>query len=251
MAGVNSTGIVSLVIRMSVVTGTAMRNFNHAQGQRGSNEFLVSCLEQQHDTRTPEMGKRAERLMDADEFLVWCLDQEDRYELVNGVPVKMTDGPQMMTGASRRHDVVVVNILSALRPQLRGSQCFPSTADIAVRTRIKMIRRPDVTVTCGPPSSDRYEADDPKMVVEVMSPSNKGVGWQRKLEEYRHLTGLKYILLVETETASATLLSRPQAEWVPSDYDTLADVIELPAIGCRLPMADIYEGVTLDEPGEA
>jgi hypothetical protein len=47
------------------------------------------------------MANRAERQMDADEFLLWCLDQEDRYELVNGFPVKMGDGPQMMTGASR------------------------------------------------------------------------------------------------------------------------------------------------------
>ena len=55
---------------------------------------------------------------------------------------------------------------------------------------------------------------------------------------------------METETASATLLSRPQAEWVPSDYDTLADVVELPAIGCRLPMAVIYEGIALDAAAE-
>ena len=50
------------------------------------------------------MANRGEKLMDADEFLVWCLDQDDRYELVNGVPVRMGDGPQMMTGASRLHD---------------------------------------------------------------------------------------------------------------------------------------------------
>jgi Uma2 family endonuclease len=109
---------------------------------------------------------------------------------------------------------------------------------------MKMIRRPDVTVSCGEPRDDVYEAEDPKMVAEILSPSNKGIGWQRKLEEYRHLTGLQYILLVETGAVGATLLARePAGDWGPSDYDTLADVIELPAIGCRLPMAEVYEGV--------
>ena len=194
------------------------------------------------------MANRAERLMDADEFLRWCLDQEDRYELVNGIPVKMTDGPMMMTGASRLHDRLLTNTLVALAIQLRGSPCFPTTADIAVRTRIKTVRRPDVTVTCDPIRNDVYEAKDVKMVVEVLSPSNKGINWQRKLEDYRHLTGLKYILLVETGMPGATLLSRPETEWLPSDYDTLAETIELPAIGCRLPMAEVYEGVTFEEP---
>ena len=30
-----------------------------------------------------------------------------------------------------------------------------------------------------------YEAQDPRMVVEVLSPSNQGLSWQRKFEEYR------------------------------------------------------------------
>ena len=38
--------------------------------------------------------------MSVEEFLVWQLAQEDRYELVEGIPVKM------MAGASNFHDVI-------------------------------------------------------------------------------------------------------------------------------------------------
>jgi Uma2 family endonuclease len=188
------------------------------------------------------LGNRVERFLEPDEFLVWCLNQDDRYELVNGLPVKM------MTGTSEVHDLVVVNIISTLRDQLRGSPCRPTTADIAVRTRIRMVRRPDVTVTCGPVRTDRYDAEMPKLVVEVLSPSNVGLGWQRKLEEYRTHPTLRYILLVDTQKPGATLLSRADVGWTDTNFDTLTDVIELPDIACRLSMANVYEGIAFSEP---
>ena len=63
------------------------------------------------------MAETASRLMTPEEFFHWQMGQEDLYELVDGVPVKML---KMMTGASVQHDLVVVNII-ALRIQLRGS----------------------------------------------------------------------------------------------------------------------------------
>jgi Uma2 family endonuclease len=109
--------------------------------------------------------------MTPEEFFQWQLGQEDRYELVDGFPVKM------MTGASERHDRIVVNIIAGLHAQLRGTRCRPVTDDVAVRTRINSLRRPDITVTCGEARDDSYEAQEPKMIVEVLSPSNAGVAW--------------------------------------------------------------------------
>jgi Uma2 family endonuclease len=187
------------------------------------------------------MVETALKPMTPEEFFHWQLDQEERYELVDGFPVKME------TGASERHDRIVVNIIISLGTQLRGTRCRPVTADVAVRTRIKGVRRPDITVTCGEPRDDSYEAQEPKMIVEVLSPSNAGVVWQRKLEEYRRLQGLAYILLVDGRRPQATLLQRTASEWESIDADGLEAAFDLPAVGCRLPMRDIYEGVTFED----
>jgi Uma2 family endonuclease len=198
------------------------------------------------------MAEAAQKLMTVEEFLIWCLDQEDRYELVDGVPVplyeerwEVVDGvrTKMMVGASAVHDQIVINVIRELSIQLRGTRCRPTTADLALRTRPRGIRRPDVTVTCDPPRNDLYEAQDPKMAVEVLSPSNKGIRWQRKLEEYRLRDGLIYILLIASDEAKATLISRSGEAWSPSDGRD--GVIELPAIGCNLAMAEIYDGLEL------
>jgi Uma2 family endonuclease len=189
------------------------------------------------------MAETAPKPMTPEEFFYWQLDQEERYELVDGFPVRME------TGASERHDRIVVNVIISLGTQLRGTRCRPVTADVAVRTRIKGVRRPDITVTCGEPRDDSYEAQEPKMLVEVLSPSNAGVVWQRKLEEYRRLQGLAYILLVDGRRPQATLLQRTASEWESIDADGVEAAFDLPAIGCRLPMRDIYEGVTFDDAG--
>lgn len=196
------------------------------------------------------MTNTGQNLMSTDDFLLWCLDQDERYELVDGVPVRIEeeidtpDGPRLMTGASDVHDRIVVNIIVALGNQLRGKPCRPATADLAVRTKIRSVRRPDVTVTCDPPLGNRYEVN-PKLIVEVLSPSNRGVPWQRKLDEYWRLDAARYVLLVESHEPRAVLYARTGTTWDSIDADTLADVFELPDIGCRLAMADVYEGLDL------
>jgi len=95
------------------------------------------------------MAEPQHRTMTADEFLVWNLSQDERYELIDGVPVPL----RAMNGASNVHDMIVVNIIIALGNKLRSNRCRPTTADTAVRTAIKRVRRPDVTVECGPADS--------------------------------------------------------------------------------------------------
>ena len=176
--------------------------------------------------------------MTAEEFFEWQLEQDGRFELVNGFPVKM------MAGASNLHDRIVTNVLFAFHSKLRGTGCRELTADVAVRTRIKSIRRADITVTCDAVArADSYEAGDPKLIVEVLSPSNSGIEWQRKLEEYRRHPTLSYILLVDSKLPRATLLKRIDTVWEASDLDSLDGAFELPAIGTQLTMAEIYDDV--------
>jgi Uma2 family endonuclease len=85
------------------------------------------------------MANTLHQTMTADEFLIWCLDQDERYELIDGIAVPLRG----MAGASRSHDRVVVNLISALtgssataracrRPQTR--RCGPQSSGSAVPT---------------------------------------------------------------------------------------------------------------------
>ncbi|MDA8249576.1 MAG: Uma2 family endonuclease [Rhodospirillales bacterium] len=189
------------------------------------------------------MSQAALRRMTADEFLEWDLNQPDaRHELIDGVPVAMT-------GARRRHDRIVVNGMRELSGRVRGKGCEAFTADIAVRVPNGNVRRPDIGIDCGPADDRMTYAGAPRLLVEVLSPSTRAFDLARKLEEYRSIAGLLYILLVDPDAPEAILWSRePGQSWQHAVIAGQDATIELPALGLALPMAELYAGIAFPEP---
>lgn len=180
--------------------------------------------------------------MTADEFLVWNLSQDEKYELVDGVPVPL-HGQQ--SGATRSHDRIVVNLIRHLGNRLAGGPCTPTTSDQAVRTAIKQIRRPDVTIECGEAASNALEVREPVAVFEVISPSNRPVEIVRKVEEYKRHPAIRHIILIEPAIVSVTRLSREaDGSWSDTTHVDLADTLAIDPPGVELPLAEIYEGLS-------
>jgi len=179
----------------------------------------------------------AVRLMDPDAFLEWCTSQEDRYELVNGVPVAMA-------GAKRGHDTIVVNTVALLRPALRGSSCQPFSADFAVRIPGGNIRRPDIGIDCGAFIPDDLAATDPRVVIEVLSPSTRAFDLIGKLWECRRVPTLRHIILIDREEPRVLHWSRdPDGRWSDYAVEGLDAVITLTDPALTLALADLYEGL--------
>jgi Uma2 family endonuclease len=188
------------------------------------------------------MAEAQARLMTTDEFYQWQLDQDERYELVDGVPVPL----RAMTGASNVHDGILVNCIGELHARLRGKPCRVASADTALRTAIRSSRRPDVTVDCAPPQAKSYEAHRPTVVVEVLSPSTSKFDRFTKLDEYRRHPSLRHILLIDPDSIAAKLYSRPdEGDWSDADLTGKDAVIDLKAIEVALPLGALYERVDL------
>lgn len=186
------------------------------------------------------MARTALKPWTLEEFFAWQARQEDRYELVGGFPLRM------MAGASNRHDRLVVNLVIALGTRLRGGRCIPFTGDGAVQTRTGQIRRPDAGVDSGLRDPEGYLAAEPKVIVEVLSPSTRDFDTFEKLAEYKGVPSVEHILYVEPNRAEVALWSRDAAGgWAMSRIEDIASAAELPAIGLSLPLAEIYEGIDL------
>ena len=183
------------------------------------------------------MAEPAPRGMTVEQFFAWQEGQAERYELVNGQPLRM------MAGARNVHDDIVVNLVGELREQVRGSGCRPFTGDGSVETRPGQIRRPDVGVDCGPRDPNGTKAALPRLVVEVLSPSTRDFDTFRKLEEYKETDSLEYIVLVEPNEPVAFFWRRDARAWVEAQVRGLDAQIDMPEIGVRLQMAAVYEGV--------
>lgn len=171
------------------------------------------------------------------EFFRWQEHQPERYELVEGQPLRM------MAGATNAHDDVVVNLISELRTQLRVSGCRPFTGDGSVQTYPGQIRRPDAGVDCGPRLPEGPHAVAPRMVAEVLSPSTRDFGTFDKVREYQSVAGLDYVVLIEPNAPEAVMWVRSGEGWEVERAAGLEAELAMPGIGVTLRLAELYDRV--------
>ncbi len=183
-----------------------------------------------------------QRKMTVEEFFEWQQRQDRNYELVDGLPVLTV---KAMTGASDRHDRITVNAIVCLGTQLRGKPCRPKTSDTSVRTW-RGTRRPDVSVECGNPDAKAMAADDPRVVIEILSPSTMRFDRFQKLAEYQRHPSIGVILLVDSEQPQVGVWRRSDDRWEETDATGLDAVIDLPEIDATLPLSELYYGVEFD-----
>ena len=184
------------------------------------------------------MATAARRLLTVEEFLELDIELEGvpRIELDNGVI-------WAMAGGSAAHSRVQRNVLSVLANKLRGTGCSPYGSDMGVRAHDLSLRYPDVSVFCGRdgPENDKLKQfDDPKLIVEILSPSTRRKDEDVKLPEYRAIRSLDAILYVDPDTEVVTLSTRtPGGGWRDVEIPKGEDVI-LPSLKVTLTRAEIF-----------
>jgi len=188
------------------------------------------------------MSEAATTKMTTDEFFAWQERQDRNYELVDGVPVLTI---KAMTGATDQHDRITVNAISWLHQSLRGKPCRPKTADTSIKT-IRGTRRPDILIECGKPGPRSMAADDPRVVIEVLSPSTTRYDRFQKLAEYQQHSAIKVILLVDSEAPRVAVWRRTGDIWGQTELAGLDAVIDLPEIDTTLPLMELYYDVSFD-----
>ncbi len=155
-----------------------------------------------------------------------------------------------MAGASLAHNVLAMNLAALLHTQLRRGPCRVLPSDMRVHVSpTGLYTYPDVSVVCGPPQLADEHSDillNPSFIAEILSPSTEGNDRGRKFEQYRAIASLAEYLLVAQDRVHVELFTRPaDGHWVLSEASGLEATLELPGIGCRLSLADLYEKVDL------
>lgn len=133
--------------------------------------------------------------MSVEQYLDWSSDQPGRYELFRGRVVDVA--PETVL-----HVVVKDLVKSALAAAIRdtGTDARVFRDGVTVRTGPQTAFEPDVTVQAGRRFAARgREIAAPLVVVEVLSPSTRGVDETRKLAEYFRLDSLHHYLVVDPE----------------------------------------------------
>lgn len=184
--------------------------------------------------------------MSAEEFYAWHAKQDARYELVDGTPVpRIKDSPlRMMTGASKGHNRVNTNLVRALASQLDDTPCGVFANEMAVRTGVDQVRYPDLVIDCGGVDEEAFEASEPVLVVEILSPSTRHFDLSDKLFEYQQVSTLKIILMIDWRNREVRAYSRSASEiWSISRLVGGDGEIELGLHDLTLKLSDIFKGL--------
>jgi Uma2 family endonuclease len=167
------------------------------------------------------------------EFLAWEADQEQRHEFVDGEIFAMT-------GASRLHNTIALNLAFILRPQLRPRGCQTFVEGVKLIAGENSFY-PDLIVTCARHDVDPLLVRQPTLLAEVLSPANEAYDRGKKWHEYqRHLPSLQTYLLIAQDDVRVDLFRRSGDGWHATTHTALEAVLELSAPPCRIPLADLY-----------
>ena len=237
LAGGFSQNAISHALKVGRVTPKLARAIERATRGKVPAEKLCPLLCGDRE-RSGSMTDAASRRWQLEEFFAWQERQLERYELVDGFPIRM------MAGAKNVHDDIVVNVLAELRNQLRGGGGRPFTSDGSVETKPGQIRRPDIGVDCGRRDPNATKAASPRVVVEVLSPTTRDFDTIGKRDEYKLIDSLANIVVIEPNAPEVIVWARgDDRSWRKAIRQGLDQEIDMPEIGATLTLAEIYDGV--------
>jgi Uma2 family endonuclease len=156
-----------------------------------------------------------------------------------------------MSVASRRHVLMVTNLIANLLPRLEGNPCELYSNDMRLSAGpAGVYTYPDLMVVCGEPKFAVEQKDtllNPMLIIEVLSESTRDYDTGRKFQYYRALPSLMEYLTVEQDEPRVAYWSRGRNEqWDVVELTDLSQTVQLSSITCSLPLTAIYK--TLDWP---
>jgi Uma2 family endonuclease len=183
--------------------------------------------------------------MSTDEFISWPGDGSGiRYELVDG-------RLRAMSPPSSKHGLIQSTASYLLNRHLKsiGLPCVVTT-NPPIIPRLganNNVRSPDLGVSCAKTATDRYDLDQPILLIEILSPSNRADTWSN-VWTYATIPSVQQVLVLESTKIEAKLLTRQTDGTWPDRPDLFgpAQVLPLTCITFDVPCDTFYESVAFE-----
>lgn len=192
------------------------------------------------------MGDLTERRMTLAEFLVWDDGTDTRYEFLRGQP-------RAMAPASRRHGVIQRSAGRAIEARIGPTGPCRVVDQAGILLRVRGDERfyvPDLAVTCMPVSASPY-IEEPKLIVEVASPSTGRTDKDVKVPDYCALASVDEVWLIQSQRPLMQVWQRLDGQWIGSLPLRLGQSFASRLLGGEIRVDDIFAGTGLEHPEEA
>ena len=179
------------------------------------------------------------RLMTVEEYFAFDEASEYKNEYIDGEVIPMT-------GGTAYHAEIMLNLSFALGLQLRGGDFRFYSSAMRISVSPTRYLYPDLSIVRGQPELDEGAINlfNPSLLAEVLSPgtADRDRGFKRNL--YQSIPSLQVYLVIDQFTAQVEVDSRLDESWQTREYAGVEAIIPLPSMGCELPLAEIYKGIS-------
>ncbi len=179
------------------------------------------------------------RQMTVEEYFAFDEASEYKNEYIDGEVIPMT-------GGTANHAEIMWNLGFALGLRLSGGDFHFYTSAMRVRVSPTRYLYPDFSIVCGEPELDENAINlfNPTLIAEVLSPAtaNRDRGFKRA--QYQSIASLRAYLVIDQFKAHVEVDSRQDNIWQMQEYSGLDAILPLPALGCELPLAEIYARIS-------
>ncbi|MFN0124164.1 MAG: Uma2 family endonuclease [Blastocatellia bacterium] len=183
----------------------------------------------------------------------WTVAEYFAFEKTSPIRYEYVDGQvYAMSGVSKNHNRIAGNLYVLLIERLAGKGCEPFITDVRVKVSPRVYYYPDVVVTCDPlveEDEDTYIAESPRLVVEVLSPSNVRTDRTEKMHEYQFTPGLREYVIIEQDYQQLEIYrhDRPGDPWQKAIFTDPDEQVTLASVEVTFRLGDIYRRVRFAE----
>lgn len=156
-----------------------------------------------------------------------------------------------MAGGTPEHAALCAALIGHLGALLRGRPCRVYTAHLRVRVSATgLATYPDAAVICGElerdPESPTH-VTNPTVLFEVTSPGTEAYDRGEKREHYQKIESLRELVIVSQQARQVAIWRRTADGWA-NEIAGAGQTFELPSIGARLAVDELYATAGLDLP---
>ena len=199
--------------------------------------------------------RKPESFYTEDEYLALERASQERREYLDGQIY-------LMAGESVAHGTICTNLTAEIAVQLKGTPCRAFSKDTKVRSgpipksrysAEALYSFPDLVVVCGEPQFLDEHRDvlvNPKVIIEVLSPSTEAFDRGEKFLRYReHLDSLTdYVVVAQSVPLVEHFTRQSNGEWViAATVRDISETVALDSIGCTLRLSEVYDRIIFPE----
>ncbi|PYS47154.1 MAG: hypothetical protein DMF68_16720, partial [Acidobacteria bacterium] len=101
--------------------------------------------------------------------------------------------------------------------------------------------------TCDPPGGNSYFRTEPRLIVEVLSPTTERTDRHEKLAAYKNCPSVQEYALISQEQMMVEIHRRNKDDWQTEILTEPDDQCVFQSVGLTLSLGDIYRNVAFDQ----